>query len=71
MEALKQWWRSRFSWKARALCAERHEIELRFDIERAMCMYHAQLDECNALKEKMALLQSKACSDAKRVRRQI
>lgn len=71
MEALKQWWLSRFSWKARALCAERHEVELRTDLERVLAMYHAKLDELNALKEKTALLQTKVRADAKKVRRRI
>lgn len=71
MEALKQWWLSRLSWKARALCAERHESELRVDLERALAMYHAKLDEWNALKAKLALMQTKVRADAKRVRRRI
>lgn len=71
MEGMRRWWRGLHGWKSRALYAERHELKLRADLEMALAKYRATLDELNALKEKMALLQVKVRSDGKKVRRRI
>lgn len=65
MEYVKRWWREHMQpWKPRALTAEAEVVYLRGCLEQMQ-------DELAALKTKFTVLQLKARSDGKKVRRRI
>lgn len=65
MEAVTRWWREHMQpWKSRALSAEAEIVYLRGCLEQMQ-------DELAVLKTKLAVLQLKARSDGKKVRRRI